>query len=366
MKMHKIVILLVLLSFLLGACSSAAPTSAPPVETQAPLVTEAPPPTNTPQPPTPTPEPPTPTPEPEVDEFAVVAAYINERFANWAPVITADKLFENLTDGDDTNNPFIIDVRKPEDYARGHIQGAVNVFWNEIVKPEVLAALPKDRLIVTYCYTGHTGEAAATILHLLGYTVTNLKYGMMGWTPDEEIVGQPGFKGGAGYQVETEPHELPEADATKPSFKTGNSEAVEIILARAQELFPKWSPVITADKLFENLADGDDANNPFIIDVRKPEDYARGHVSGAVNVFWTGIAAEEVLVKLPSDQQIVTYCYTGHTGEAAAVALMLLGYDVTNLKFAIMGWTDDEEVVGQPIFAAAADYAVEAEPHPFP
>jgi rhodanese-related sulfurtransferase len=200
----------------------------------------------------------------------------------------------------------------------------------------------------------------------LGYNVTNLKYGMMGWTPNEEIVGQPGFKGGGGYQVETEPHELPEAVATPPSFKTGQQEAVQIILARAQELLPDWSPVVTADKLFENLADGDDTNNPFIIDVRKPEDYARGHVPGAVNVFWTGIAAQEVLAKLPADRQIVTYCYTGHTGEAAAVALMLLGYNVTNLKFAIMGWTDNEEVVGQPIFKGAADYAVETEPHPFP
>lgn len=366
MKSHKIITLLVLLSFLLGACSSAAPTAAPAVETQAPVVTEAPPPTNTPEPPTPTPEPPTPTPEPEVDEFAVVAAYINEKFADWNPVITSDKLFENLTDGDDTNNPFIIDVRKPEDYAKGHIQGAVNVFWNQIANPDVLAALPKDRLIVTYCYTGHTGEAAATILHLLGYNVTNLKFGMMGWTANEDVVGQPGFKAAAGYPIETEAHELPESGATPPTFKTGNTEAVDIILARAQELLPQWSPVVTADKLYENLVDGDDANNPFIISVRAPEHYALGHIPGAVNVPWKGIAAEDVLAKLPTDRQIVTYCYTGHTGEAAAVALLLLGYDVVNLKYGIMGWTENVDVVAQPIFTGAPDYAVETEPHPFP
>ena len=44
---------------------------------------------------------------------------------------------------------------------------------------------------------------------------------------------------------------------------------------------------------------------------------------------------------LPMDQPIVVYCYTGHTGQVAATILRALGYDVQNLKFGMMGWSDN-------------------------
>ena len=141
-------------------------------------------------------------------EAEKLAALITAQFAEWTPVITAEALYENLTDGDESNDPLIISVRKPEDYAKGHIPGAVNIFWKDIVKPENLAKLPTDRQIVTYCYTGHTGEAAATALALLGYNVTNMKFGIMAWTDDLEVLAQEPFTGPAGYPVETTPHEL--------------------------------------------------------------------------------------------------------------------------------------------------------------
>jgi rhodanese-related sulfurtransferase len=109
------------------------------------------------------------------------------------PVIKADKLFEILNDGDAENDPFILSVRKPEHYVKGHIAGAVNIFWKNLWRPENLAKLPKDRQIVTYCYTGHTGQLAATILNALGYDAVNLKFGMMGWSKNDDVLAQPRF-----------------------------------------------------------------------------------------------------------------------------------------------------------------------------
>ena len=60
---------------------------------------------------------------------------------------------------------------------------------NSGVLEQLRAKLPADKPIVVYCYTGHTGQAAATVLKMLGYDVANLKYGMMGWTMDDEILG---------------------------------------------------------------------------------------------------------------------------------------------------------------------------------
>ena len=57
------------------------------------------------------------------------ARAITAAFAEWAPVIAAAALFENLSDGDTSNDPFIVSVRAPEHYALGHIEGAINIPW---------------------------------------------------------------------------------------------------------------------------------------------------------------------------------------------------------------------------------------------
>lgn len=75
-------------------------------------------------------------------------------------------------------NLFLLDVRRPEDYARGHIAGAVNIFWLEALEPHNLALLPRDRRIVVICYVGHTASQLMVLLRLLGYDAVVLKYGM--------------------------------------------------------------------------------------------------------------------------------------------------------------------------------------------
>jgi rhodanese-related sulfurtransferase len=44
--------------------------------------------------------------------------------------------------------PLIIDVRRPEEYAAGHIAGALNIPADQV--PERLAELPCSRPVVTY------------------------------------------------------------------------------------------------------------------------------------------------------------------------------------------------------------------------
>jgi rhodanese-related sulfurtransferase len=73
---------------------------------------------------------------------------------------------------------FLLDVRRPEDFHKYHIKGAVNIFWLEILKPENLKKLPKDKRIVIICYVGHTASQALVLLRLLGYDAVVLKYGM--------------------------------------------------------------------------------------------------------------------------------------------------------------------------------------------
>ena len=123
-----------------------------------------------------------PPPLPQQAVLSAARAYLSD--PGLTPVITANALYELLNDGDPANDPLIISVRKPEDYMKGHIPGAINIPCRNIADPGNLLLLPKNRLIVTYCYTGHTGAIAATILNLLGYKALNLKFGIMSWTTD--------------------------------------------------------------------------------------------------------------------------------------------------------------------------------------
>lgn len=106
-----------------------------------------------------------------------------------------------------------------------------------------------------------------------------------------------------------------------------------------------WNYILPED--FKKQIDDKDF---FIVDLRRPEDFKKGHIPGAVNIFWLDILEEENLKKLPKDKKIVLYCYVGHTSSQALVILKLLGYDVIALKFGlgisptkgipVAGWTD--------------------------
>jgi LPXTG-motif cell wall-anchored protein len=297
-------------------------------------------------------------------DFGVVQRTAESALDGWSPVISADALYENLNDGDDSNNPFIVSVRSPEDYAKGHIPGAINIPWKQIAKPESLAKLPTDKPIVVYCYTGHTGQVAATVLDMLGYDVQNLKFGMMGWTQNDEVLATTRFGPDTDqrdYAVETEVNEATET-YDYPTLDTGADDATEIVRVAADNYSSNvGSPVISADALFENLNDGDASNDPVVLSVRAPDAYALGHIAGAINIPWNQIADPDNLAKLPTDKQIVVYCYTGHTGQVAATVLNMLGYDAVNLKFGMMGWTADDEVLATARYnpETSPDYALE-------
>jgi rhodanese-related sulfurtransferase len=296
-------------------------------------------------------------------DFGVIQRTAEAALDGWKPVITAEALFENLNDGDTSNDPFIVSVRAPEDYEKGHIPGAINIPWKQIAKPESLAMLPADQPIVVYCYTGHTGQVAATSLKLLGYDVQNLKFGMMGWTQNDEVLATTRFGPDTDqrdYPVETEPNEATET-YDYPTVATGEEDAFEIVRVAIDTALADWKPVTSADALFENLSDGDDSNNPVVLSVRAPDAYAVGHIAGAINIPWNQVASAENLAKLPADQPIVDYCYTGHTGQVAATVLKVLGYDVANLKYGMMAWTEDDEVLGTARYnpETSPDYPVE-------
>ncbi len=74
----------------------------------------------------------------------------------------------------------LLDVRTPEEFAAGHVEGALNIPVQ--VLEQQLAKLPqKDRPIVIYCRSGRRSAAAKTLLEQAGYTKTYDLGAMSNW-----------------------------------------------------------------------------------------------------------------------------------------------------------------------------------------
>jgi len=79
------------------------------------------------------------------------------------------------------NGPRFVDVRTPEEYASGHVPGAINIPRDQLASRLASLEDARDRLVV-YCERGPRAEAAAATLVNAGFTgVRHLKGDMAGW-----------------------------------------------------------------------------------------------------------------------------------------------------------------------------------------
>ena len=67
-----------------------------------------------------------------------------------------------------TPNAVLIDLRDAEDYAEGHIPGAVNIL-PETIREEIAVIAQKDTPIFLYCYGGMRSYQAEALLQARGY-----------------------------------------------------------------------------------------------------------------------------------------------------------------------------------------------------
>lgn len=96
---------------------------------------------------------------------------------------TGDVMFTTIPIGevdsyiDSKCDMVLVDLRSPAAYARGHIQGAVNLPYQEIEAR--LSELPKDKLLVFYCSRGGQSMMVCRYLDRMGYPVVDLANGIV-------------------------------------------------------------------------------------------------------------------------------------------------------------------------------------------
>ena len=104
--------------------------------------------------------------------------------------ITAEDLDLQLEENEDI---LVVDVREPQEFAGGHIPGALNVPRGLLegaadpgykLRIEPLCSA-RDRTVVVYCETGGRSAMAAAVLQDMGFgKVLNLAGGSVLWTAE--------------------------------------------------------------------------------------------------------------------------------------------------------------------------------------
>lgn len=206
-----------------------------------------------------------------------------------------------MMDADD--DFYLLSIRKEDDFNKAHIAGANLLPYGKGMNAG-FDALPKDKTIVVYCYSGQTAGQTTAALRLLGYDAVSLNGGMgvganapLGWTNKGFMVESPLTKAVNAYFAEMPDH----------IYKIGQKDFVQLV---------------------------NDEEDMYVIDIRQAKDYEAGHVKGAVNMPW-GPAISDNLMNIPTDKPVYIYCYSGQTAGQAVHTLNVAGINARSVN---LGW----------------------------
>ncbi|MBQ4083097.1 MAG: rhodanese-like domain-containing protein [Bacteroidaceae bacterium] len=80
----------------------------------------------------------------------------------------------------------LVDVRTPQEYAEGHIPGAVNIDVKSDDFDARITQLRKSHPVAVYCRSGRRSKMAAQRIATYGYRVTELNEGILSWQGEVE------------------------------------------------------------------------------------------------------------------------------------------------------------------------------------
>lgn len=87
-------------------------------------------------------------------------------------------------------NQVIIDIRTPQEFSQGHIEGAININYYDHSFMEQIGKYDKSKPIFLYCRSGNRTSSAAAKIAKVGFEeVYDLQGGIMSWSRENlEII----------------------------------------------------------------------------------------------------------------------------------------------------------------------------------
>jgi rhodanese-related sulfurtransferase len=229
-------------------------------------------------------------------------------------------------------NNLVIDLRGPESYSKGHINGAVNKQFTDLPEYFESAIKPFEfEKIILVCDDGQVSSYATSLLRLKGYgNVYALRWGMSGWNKSFAVESwMKGVSGKYENMLEVTVNNEPDPSGM-PEIKSGLSSGKEISEGRFRKLFEEGTGniLISADEVFN------DPSKYFIINLERKDKYEDGHIPGAVRYKpESTLGFTDVMSTIPFNRTVVVYCGTGHNSGFATAYLRLFGYDARTLRY---------------------------------
>ena len=228
----------------------------------------------------------------------------------------------------------IIDLRKPDDFSKGHIEGAINTSLGNILS----AANGASKPVLVVCYTGQTAAHGVVALRLSGHPDAQvLKWGMAGWSSDFSgpWTSNVGNSGVNNPNWEDPPGDLtPVSKNGFPVLSTSATDGAGILAERVTVMLSGG---------FSGIGNGDVLANPqnyFINNYWAAADVEHyGHIKGAHRINPLSISNID---GLDPKATVVTYCWTGQTSSMVTAYLTVLGYNAKSLLFGTNSMIYDE------------------------
>ena len=232
---------------------------------------------------------------------------------------------EDVVKAAEAGDSLILDIRSKEDYDKGHLKGAVNIPFIEVVN--YLDQLPRDKRIIVCCYSGQTAGQIVGSLSLGGFNAFTLSGGAGSFTADTKL--------------ETTANEF--VPATNKELTANEKLLLEAI---------RYSMTMPEDKNMLQVEDVAAAPEKyFILDVRTVELFAKGHIDGATLIPYLEMGAN--LDKLPKDKTIAVICNSGQQSSQTVAVLKAAGFTVKNIQSGMNnGWYKKDLPVVRPQEAA--------------
>lgn len=220
---------------------------------------------------------------------------------------------------------FWVDLRSADDYAAGHVPGAVNIPYGKM--GENWGVLPANKQIIFQCYSGQTSAQVTSLAQMLGFNAMSFRGGFkFGWPAD---IDQAAY-------FTTEATDLPAA--VTPDL----DEKGQILWDAAVDYFVEGQNfIIGAEELNALVEDNPDAI--MVLDIRQEDVYTEGHIPGAV--FMPFKTVGQNLDQLSKTKPIYVTCYTGQTAGITIAMLRVAGFNAISLSRGMTGWVDE---VGLP------------------